>query len=233
MADWSCPQCRWVNREFAEACLSCGTKRPGDAERAAATRAPDAGTWELQGPPAMPRSLPMTMPMTGEASIAVQAPTRAGEPFGILGLPGGIIGAVVAAVIGSAVWYAVVAFSSLQIGFVAAAVGWLVGTGAVLGARGRGSVWLSAVSVVVTVLALGISEYLIAYHVVTRDLGIDFNLLQPPDVIADIVIGILQDDPVTLVFWAFAIAAAAYIPFKAISAAARSQPPVPDYPPDS
>jgi hypothetical protein len=137
-------------------------------------------------------------------------------PFGVIGLARGVVGAFAGAVIGSVIWYAIVAFSSFEIGYVAAAVGWLVGTGAVMGARGRGSIWLAGVSVIVTVLALGVSEYLIAYHWVTRDLGIQFDLVQAPNFLFDVVFGSLVADPLTLVFWAFAVVVAGYIPLKAM-----------------
>ncbi len=213
MADWRCPQCSWVNRDFADACLSCGQERPLGAETVAAAPLPDPGRWDLQAPFATPMPTQMD-PSPANETANVMAPPA--EPYGITGLSTGIVGALIAAVLASAIWYAIVALSSFQIGYVAAAVGWLVGTGAVIGARGRGSIWLSAASVIITVLALGISEYLIAYHWATRDLGITFSLLQPPDVMLDIVLAVLQEDPATLLFWAFAVALAAYVPFKAI-----------------
>ena len=225
MTDWKCPQCKWVNRDFADICLSCGQDRPLGAEIVAAAPPPEPTTWDLQGPVATP------MPTMANSSIAeAERAATPGEPFGVTGFPTGVIGAVVAGVIASALWYAIVAFTSIQIGFVAIAVGWLVGTGAVLGARGRGSIWLSGVSVAVTVLALGVSEYLISYHWVTRDLGMSFSVLQPPDVILEIVIAVLQEDPLTLVFWGFAIVASALIPFKAsFQPSARPGASVPGY----
>lgn len=217
MADWRCPDCGWTNREFSDLCVSCGLPRPTGAGTSGTT---DASASTLHSPPLPPIGVPPAFePGPGETAAFPVAPTAAdaqGEPFGNLGLSRGIVFAVAAAIVASAIWYAVVAFSSLQIGFVASAVGWLVGTAAVVGARGRGSVWLAGVSVLLTVLALGVSEYLIAYHMTTRDLGVEFSLLQPPDVIFEIVLAVLQNDPVTLAFWAFAVALAGYIPLKAI-----------------
>lgn len=211
MADWRCPNCGWQNREFSDLCVSCGLPRPTGADTS------DSTSQALERPPlGMPPTLASS---PGEADALGVGPNVAeaqSQPFGILGLSRGIVFAVAGAILASAIWYAVVTFSSLQIGFVASAVGWLIGTAAVVGARGRGSVWLAGVSVLLTVMALGVSEYLIAYHMTTRDLGISFSLVQPPDVILDVVLGVLQGDPVTLAFWAFAVALAAYVPMKAI-----------------
>ena len=44
---------------------------------------------------------------------------------------------------------------------------------------------------------------------------------------------VLQDDPLTLAFWAFAIAVAALIPFRAINPSTRSEASVPDHPTDA
>jgi len=217
MADWRCSDCGWQNREFSDLCVSCGLPRPAGAGQSDATS---------QSPLLPPLGVaPAPQPRPAEIDALPMAPNvvqAQGQPFGILGLSRGIVFALAAAIVASAIWYAVVVFSSLQIGFVASAVGWLVGTAAVAGARGRGSVWLAGVSVVLTVLALGVSEYLIAYHVTTRDLGFSFSLVQAPDVILEVVLGVLQDDPVTLAFWAFAVAFAGYIPLRAIKPAASA-----------
>jgi hypothetical protein len=240
MTDWRCPDCSWVNRDFADVCLSCGQDRPLGAETVAAAPLPEPSTWDVPAP--APTSMPgQTASMTMQfapmpTQMAPNPATQAGativrpaEPFGFAGLPLGILGAVVAAILASAIWYAVVAFTQFQIGYVAVAVGWLVGTGAVLGARGRGSMWLAGVSIVVTVLALGVSEYLIAYHWTTADLGVSFSLLQPPDVVLDVILAVLQDDPLTLVFWAFAVGAAAVIPLRAMAPVPSSQSPIRDF----
>src|SRR5687768_29010 len=157
MTDWRCPDCSWVNRDFADVCLSCGQDRPLGAETVEASPMADAAGWasvkptptQLAPMPTQMAPMPTQMaPYPGSQTEA--AILRPAEPFGVAGLPMGIVGAVVAAILASAIWYAVVALTSFQISYVAAAVGWLVGTGAVFAARGRGSVWLAGVSVVVT-----------------------------------------------------------------------------------
>jgi hypothetical protein len=139
------------------------------------------------------------------------------------GLGRGILLAAVAAVIASAIWYAVVALSEYQIAFVAVAVGWVIGTAAVRGAGGRGSIPLAAVSAFLTLAALFVSEYLINYHYISQILG-PLELIQPPDIVFAIVVESLSADPTTLVFWALALGAAVWIPFKAI-AFEGSEPP--------
>ena len=136
----------------------------------------------------------------------------------------GLAFALIAAVLATAIWYAVVVVTSYQVGLVAALVGWLIGTGAVLGARRRGSLWLILASVGLTLVALSVSEYLIAYHIATSVLGLEFELIQDPFLIITLVVEIVASDPTSLVFWAFALGAAAWVPFKAIN---------PEYPADA
>jgi hypothetical protein len=157
---------------------------------------------------------PTQWDVRGEAREEFTAPPP--EPFGVNGLARGIVAALGGAVLATLVWYAVVAFSGYQVAIVAAAVGWIIGSAAVWGAGGRGSIWLSAVSVLITIVSLGIGEYLISYHVATSELGVRTPLLRPLDEILAIVLDVLTSDPLTLVFWALAIGLAAYVPFKAI-----------------
>lgn len=203
MSDWSCSNCGWVNREISESCLSCGA--PKGAVPASTTEEP----WQATPP-------------SPQLVFADPLPFVAPGPtpwFRTDGLLGGLAVAVLAAVVASAVWYAVVTFSSYQIGFVAIGVGWVIGTGAVIGARGRGSIWLAAASMLLTLVALGVSEYLISYHFITQEFGLALDLIQPPDVVVSVIVEVLAADPLTLAFWGFALVAAAYVPFKAILSA--------------
>jgi hypothetical protein len=173
--------------------------------------------------PNVPPASPYQTPGDGSFVLGPMVPMPAvvSTPmpwFRIDGLRGGLAVAALAAIVATGVWYAVVAFSSYQIGFVAAAVGWVIGTGAVLGARGRGSLWLVAASVALTLVALTVGEYLIAYHYLSQEPELSFGLLQSPLLIIELVIEIIRFDPVTLLFWALALAAAAWVPFKAIGA---------------
>jgi hypothetical protein len=49
----------------------------------------------------------------------------------------------------------------------------------------------------------------------TREFG-GVELLQPLDAMLDIVVGSLQDDPQTLLFWVIGLLAATYLPYRAI-----------------
>jgi hypothetical protein len=135
----------------------------------------------------------------------------------------------VAAVLATAIWYAVVVFTHFQVGIVAIAVGFLVGQGVVLGARGRSSIALVVASVVLTLAALVASEYLIVAHFVGQDLDVQLDMAQPPDVILGVVYESVVADPLTLAFWAIALFQAVAIPWRAMSApAARPVPATPD-----
>jgi hypothetical protein len=93
----------------------------------------------------------------------------------------------------------------------------VIGAAAVLGARGRGSLWLVGSSVALTLIALTLGEYLIAYHYATGEMGLSIDLIQSPLLVIEIVAAIISSDPVTLLFWGFALLAAAWVPFKAIA----------------
>ena len=228
LADWKCPECGWVNRDFSEKCLSCGHSRDSSADSvqpdvqsadpsswgtpwtASASAEPAPRSWDVQSiPPAQPDFL-------RAEPLPDLPPDPPPDWFSTKGLGTGALVATGAALISTVIWYLVVAVSEYQIGFIATLVGWVIGTGAVIGARGRGSLWLSGVAVVLTILSLGVSEYLINYHMATQLIGVQFDLLQPIDFMVTIVVDSITADPVTLLFWAFAVGAAAYVPFKAI-----------------
>ena len=131
------------------------------------------------------------------------------------GLPRGLAFAAAAAVLAAAIWYLVVVITEYELGIVAALVGWVVGTAAVIGSGRRGSLWLVAGSVLLTLTALFIAEYLILYHFATQFFGA-FPLIQPPWVVIQIVIEYLASEPISLLFWGFALFSAASVPFKTI-----------------
>jgi hypothetical protein len=244
MADWKCPDCGWVNREFSERCLSCGHARDAAMEPVEpGTRPADPGSWgtpwtapsaqqAVDHAPATARSWDVqSTPAPPPDFIRAEAvPDLPPDPplswFSTKGLGGGALVAAGAALITTVIWYLVVAVSSYQIGFIATLVGWVIGTGAVIGARGRGSLWLSGIAAVLTIVSLGVSEYLINYHIATEMVGVQLDLLQPIDFMFSIVVESITADPVTLLFWAFAIGAAAYVPFKAIKPAVEPSAPV-------
>ena len=161
LADWTCPKCGWVNRDISADCLSCGRTsrgRPSDSP-GGRSRAPGAH----RGPR---RAQDAAAPGHARPAAAVVR-TDHPEPWfrrrTVLTMPGLAVSAV-AAVIAPPIWYAVVAFSSYQIGFVADCGG-LASDRYRCGDRrswSRLAVAGWVASVLVTVLALGVSEYLIS-----------------------------------------------------------------------
>ena len=219
--DWVCGNCKSINRGAANACYSCGGAREVVAASApvvpmpgqpAALASGDGGV----GVAAFASPLDAAM-VSGGAAAAPAAEVAPKQPAGTTDIVGGFVGGLLAAVLATAVWYGVVAVTQYQIGLVA--VGFIVGYGVVLGASRRGSVVLVAVSVILTALALVISEYLIVAHFVGQELaaeGVTIELLQPPDFIVSVVMDSLQADPLTLAFWAIALFQAFAIPSRAI-----------------
>jgi hypothetical protein len=129
---------------------------------------------------------------------------------------GGLLAGVVAAVLATAVWYTVVVISHYQLGIVAIVVGFLVGQAVVLGAGRRGSIVLVGISVVLTLLALVISEYLIIANFVSQQLapGETIEVIQPPGFVLEVVIESVKTEPLTLAFWAIALFQAFAIPAR-------------------
>lgn len=243
VSEWVCGNCKSINRAAAGSCYSCGGSR-------AAVAAPDPRLATAGPGPAAPGSLGAgamnvggvgtmgvgTMGVGvggGGSAAAVAAPIMTGlgetievpaaapaQPASMSDVIGGLLAGIVAAVLATAVWYGVVAATQFQVGIVAIAVGFIVGQGVVLGARRHTSVALVAISVVLTLLALVVSEYLIVAHFVGQELaaqGVSIEILQPPDFVLGVVADSLGADPLTLVFWAIALFQAFVIPWRSLT----------------
>jgi hypothetical protein len=192
--DWVCGNCKSINRGAANACYSCGGAReivaatapviPMSAQMATMSSG-DGGV----GVAALASPIDPAMMAGGAAAAAAQAAVPR-QPADAANIIGGFVGGLVAAALATAVWYGVVANTQYQIGLVAIAVGFIVGYGVVLGANRRVSVILVPISVILTLLALVISEYLIVAHFVGQAMaaeGLTIELLQPPDVVISVV----------------------------------------------
>ena len=160
---------------------------------------------------------------------AASPPAPTFEPVlgpGESSLFGGILGGLVGAIIASALWYAVVALTSWQIGLVAIIVGFIVGKAVVFGAGGRGSIPLVAVSVAFTLMALVVSEYLIIFHFISQEVGAAnvISVIQPIDFVVMVAFESLQADPLTLLFWGFALFQSVAIPLGAMRATPQPAP---------
>jgi len=74
---------------------------------------------------------------------------------------GALVGALVGAAIGVGIWYFVAVTFDLTIGYVAMAIGWLVGFGAMFASGKKRGMPLQILSLVITALAIFIAEYLV------------------------------------------------------------------------
>ncbi|MEJ2760864.1 MAG: hypothetical protein P8126_04830 [Gammaproteobacteria bacterium] len=79
-------------------------------------------------------------------------------------LPLAVIGGVLAAVIGGAVWGEIVIYTGYEVGFVAWAIGLLSGAAIVFFARGRKGTPLQALAVVSSIAGIVIGKYVAFYH---------------------------------------------------------------------
>jgi hypothetical protein len=209
VSDWVCERCKSINRQRTVTCYSCGASRGavpfgeigGDATRGAGpAAAAEAGD---------------SLADEALSAAAVGSPV---EPAGASNLVGGVAGGLVAGAIGAGIWYAIVTMTEFQVGLVAVAVGWLVGQGVVLGARGRGSILLIPVSVVLTLLALATSEYLIVHHYISQEfVDVPFPSLE---LAIDFVTISIEEDPITLLFWGIALIPAVSVPWGLVSRSA-------------
>ncbi|HSL75584.1 MAG TPA: hypothetical protein VK867_01475 [Candidatus Limnocylindrales bacterium] len=223
MSEWVCGNCKSINRGSAGSCYSCGGSRAtvaapdptlvqpshiGDGPGFAALSTAGVGA------SAAVASAPAMVPGFGDAVAVPAAPPA--QPASMSDVLGGVLAGVVAAILATAIWYGVVAATHFQVGIVAIAVGFIVGQGVVFGARRHTSIVLVAVSVVLTLIALAVSEYLIVAHFVSQELGFAVDLVQPPDVFFGVISDSLGADPLTLVFWAIALFQAFVIPWRSI-----------------
>lgn len=226
---WVCAHCRSLNRGRSKTCYSCRAPYapydPATGSLAApiSVPAPAGSVGSDLGSGAAPGGAFLagaSTASTGDAMFGpalTPIPTAPPEPAG-LGVLGGFVGGATGAVIATAVWYAVVTATHIQAGIVAIAVGWIVGQAVVLGA-GRASVTLVPVSVVLTLLALVVSQYLITIQFVNEVLDADGAGIHLPIVTSPIealgwVGDWLQYDPKTILFWGIALFEAVVIPWR-------------------
>lgn len=203
MADWVCDRCRSTNGPETTTCFSCGSAMNAGGR--------DGSSFLASSEPGAPALATATGPtVTSPAFEPVL-------PLGLGGLPGGILTGALAGALATAVWYAVVVITGWQVGLVAIAVGWLIGQGVMIGARGRVSMALVAASGLLALLALAVSEYLILFHFITQLMGTEgASLIQPIDFMVTVVIESLMADPLTLLFWVIALFQAVAIPYRAL-----------------
>jgi hypothetical protein len=109
--------------------------------------------------------------------------------------PGAVAGGVIAGAIGAAVWAGIAYFTGYEVGWVAWAVGGLVGFGVVLGNSGERSQQAGVLAVVVTVLALLAAKYTTVQLILSNDSEIMSALVSGLED-DELVISYLADDVV-------------------------------------
>jgi hypothetical protein len=227
--DWVCGNCKSINRGSANSCYSCGASReivavsetrplgappPGTPSLATADAQP--GFASASAMPGLAGGAPGGAILAGADGAVVTSAAQPRLPASTNHILGGLLAGIVAAVLATALWYAVVVISHYQLGIVAIVVGFLVGQAVVLGASRRGSIALVGISVVLTLLALVISEYLIIANFVSQQLapGETIELIQSPAFVVEVVVESVKADPLTLAFWAIALFQAFTIPAR-------------------
>ncbi len=147
-------------------CAECETELQ---RKLAAVRATTAGGEPTPAPDDGPRPLPPAPP----AATPPVAPLNPVAPIAPPGLLRPLAFALAAGLVGAFAWYLTVRFTNYKLGLVAVGVGWLVGRGALFGARGRGSTEIAIGSVVVALGAMLFGEYLILDHLAREALASD------------------------------------------------------------
>ena len=245
MSDWVCGRCKSINRERAATCYSCGGIRGAiqlEPSGAVATPASAMGTRAVPATLETATSSPGAALATGTAAAPfatatlasgipvaeVTAPAPA-EPATMGDIAGGVIGGAIGAVLATALWYGVVAITNWQVGIVAVAVGFVVGQGVVFGAGRHPSIALVPISVAFTLVALVVSEYLIANHFygvaiaeIAAEMGLSVEEVAGVAGLAglsstpiELIRFSLESEPITLLFWAIAGWEAFVIPMRA------------------
>ena len=92
------------------------------------------------------------------------------EKAGLLSMPTAVAGGMIGAAIGGIAWALVVIFANMEVGYVAIGVGWLAGTGVVMGAGGKKGASLQMVAAACSVFGLLIGKYFSIAHAVIQSL---------------------------------------------------------------
>ncbi len=131
---------------------------------------------------------------------------------------GALLLGIAAAVVSSLIWYVIVVVTNYEVGFVAIVVGAIIGVAVKFGSGSKTGVALGVMALVITLVAMLVSEYLIIREVLIQAMvaegftEIEAPLLMPvADMVELIQIGI-EESPTTLLYWGIAAFAAFSIP---------------------
>lgn len=120
-----------------------------------------------------------------------------------------VIVGLLAAVVSSVVWYGAVVITGYQLGILAIGVGWLIAGAVVMGSGGKRGPAFQLISVILIVIAMGLSQYLIVRHFLNLELvknGYEqLPLLVPLGSILEIIWLSIKEDPLILLFWGIAV----------------------------
>ncbi|OQB27019.1 MAG: hypothetical protein BWY10_01694 [Chloroflexi bacterium ADurb.Bin180] len=133
-------------------------------------------------------------------------------------VPQALLLGLLAAVVGCVLWYAVVVITNYELGIVAIAIGWLIGTAVMFGAGRKRRRVLQIMAVLITLVALLFSEYLIVRHFAVKHLTeqgyTGIPLFLSPSIMMGLVVEGIKASPTSLLFWAIALWQAFVTPTK-------------------
>lgn len=146
-------------------------------------------------------------------------------------LAGAILVGLGAAAASAGLWYSFVTLTQSQFGLIAVAVGWLVAQGVLLGSGRKRGTPVQVISLVLTALALMLSEYFITRHYAVAFLAkagvTDLPLFLPVTDMVAVVADSVTETPMTLLFWAIALWEAFKIPARRSLSLAPTPVPAP------
>ncbi|MBN1379966.1 MAG: hypothetical protein JXA04_12110 [Gammaproteobacteria bacterium] len=90
-----------------------------------------------------------------------------------------LFGAILTAVIGGAIWAAVVVFTGYEVGFVAWGLGFLSGAAVVFFTGGKKGTFLQILAVISSIAGIVIGKYAMFYYYVTAETSADLSVFSP------------------------------------------------------
>jgi hypothetical protein len=174
---------------------------------------PELAIW-VQGKRRADPSIPLCRRCSDKAERAFQAETEESN------LPAAALFGLLAAIVGTLVWYGVVVVTGYEAGIIAIGVGWIIAQAVMLGAGRKRGPALQGISLVITLLSMAASEYFIIRHfflqVIAEEGYIvsDVPLILPLEDIWFFIFEGIKANPLTLLFWGIALWEAFVLPAK-------------------